>query len=157
MGRKRIFIFGNTGANTPSFILQWNIRSINKNRLELNKLIDEYSPICICLNETFLPISYSFTNKFYTSCQPHSADQLGNMILVRKDIPFTIYDLSSEINALAVQIHLDEIITICSIYLNPGNSIDLEKLNNLVKKLPQPFLLLGDFNGRHQWKTSIMA
>ncbi|XP_066958829.1 uncharacterized protein [Macrobrachium rosenbergii] len=73
----------------------------------------------------------------------------GNMILVRKDVPFTVHDVSSEINALAVQIKLEEIITICSIYLNPNNNIDLEKLNDLVKKLPQPFLLIGDFNARH--------
>ena len=103
----------------------------------------------VCLNETFLPISSNFTNRFYTSCQPLSVNQQGNMILIRKDIPFITYDLSTEINALAVQIHLEEIITICSIYLNPNNSIDLEKLNKLVKELPQPFLLLGDFNARH--------
>ena len=81
--------------------------------------------------------------------QPLSDKQQGNMILVRKDIPITKYDLSTEINALAVQIKLDEIITICSIYLSPNSSINIEQLNELIKKLPQPFLLLGDFNARH--------
>ena len=71
------------------------------------------------------------------------------MILIRKDIPFTKYDLSTEINALAVQIKLEKIITICSIYLSPNNSINIEQLNELIKKLPKPFLLLGDFNARH--------
>ena len=112
-------------------------------------MIDQYSPVCVCLNETFLPTSSTFTNKFYTSCQPISDNQQGNMILVRKDIPFTSYGISTELNAIAVQVKLDELITVCSLYLNPHDSIEVEKLNDLIKKLPQPFLLVGDFNARH--------
>ena len=115
-------------------------------------MIAEHNPVCICLNETFLPTFSTFTNKVYTSCQSSSDNQRGNMILVRKDIPFTVYSISTELNAIAVQVKLDELITVCSLYLNPNDAIDIEKLNDLTKELPQPFFLVGDFNARHtQW------
>ena len=40
-------------------------------------------------------------------------------------------------------------ITICSIYLKPDNVIDPIQLNDLISQLPQPFLLIGDFNARN--------
>ena len=39
--------------------------------------------------------------------------------------------------------------TICSVYLPPNRSVDVVKLRQLVKQLPKPFMLLGDFNGHH--------
>ena len=39
--------------------------------------------------------------------------------------------------------------TICSVYLPPNRSVDVVELRQLVKQLPKPFMLLGDFNGHH--------
>ena len=39
--------------------------------------------------------------------------------------------------------------TICSVYLPPNRPLDFVELRQLVKQLPRPFMLLGDFNGHH--------
>ena len=129
--------------------MQWNIRSINVHRHDLLILIKEKNPICICLNETFLENTKGFVIKGYTTYHTGSINQQGNLILVRKDIPFTPCTLRSSMNVLAVQIKLDQLLTICSIYLKPNMPIDQGKLNELISQLPQPFLLLGDFNARN--------
>ena len=38
-------------------------------------------------------------------------------------------------------------ITICSIYLPPSDVLSKNSLVNLIDQLPQPFMLVGDFNG----------
>jgi hypothetical protein len=48
---------------------------------------------------------------------------------------------------VAVRVTLHKTITICSIYLPPNVSVKHEDLNNLIKQLPEPFILLGDLNG----------
>ena len=47
---------------------------------------------------------------------------------------------------MAVQVHLHKLITICSIYLPPSLTYQQHDLDNLYQQLPQPVLLLGDFN-----------
>ena len=44
---------------------------------------------------------------------------------------------------------LDKDITICSIYIPPSFSLKIEHLDSLLKQLPSPYLLLGDFNGHN--------
>ena len=46
-------------------------------------------------------------------------------------------------------------ITICSIYLPPSDVLSKNSLVNLIDQLPQPFILVGDFNGHSKvWGCS---
>lgn len=46
--------------------------------------------------------------------------------------------------------------TICNIYIPPGHQVTSEELRNLSDQLPRPFLLVGDFNGKHAaWGNNI--
>ena len=38
---------------------------------------------------------------------------------------------------------------LCSIYIPPSFALRPEQLNSLLKQLPSPFMLLGDFNGHN--------
>ena len=49
----------------------------------------------------------------------------------------------------AVSVTLDKEITICSIYIPPSFSLKPEHLDSLLKQLPSPYLLLGDFNAHN--------
>ena len=109
------------------------------------------NPLCICLNESFLDTPNSFSFKGYSAYHTGSPDQAGNLVLVRKDTPFMPYSLNTDLNALAIRIKMEELITICSIYLNPNEPIDSVKLDDLISQLPQPFFLVGDFNARHSF------
>ena len=55
--------------------------------------------------------------------------------------------LTTELQATAVSVTLDKEITICSFYIPPSFTLKTEHLDSLLKQLPSPYLLLGDFNG----------
>ena len=59
-------------------ILQWNCRGLNSNFEELSLLINEYKPVALCLQETFLKDSDKFTLKYH-SCY-HTASQAGDRV-----------------------------------------------------------------------------
>ena len=55
--------------------------------------------------------------------------------------------LRNPLYAVAVRIQLRRIYTVCSLYLAPDVPIAQDDLVEL--QLPEPFLLVGDFNIRH--------
>jgi len=73
----------------------------------------------------------------------------GTAIFVRSDVPSVPLQLHSPLQAVSVKFFLGRFYTLCSLYLPPGEPVDRYNLNALVRQLPSPFLLLGDFNGRH--------
>jgi len=61
------------------------------------------------------------------------------------------------LQAIAARITSFETITVCSVYLPPSQRWEVTELQELYAQLPQPALLLGDFNAHSQsWdaKTS---
>ena len=54
----------------------------------------------------------------------------------------------SPLQAVAVNVFLGTFYNLCSLYL-PGVPITRPHLDALVHDLSPPFLILGDFNGRH--------
>ena len=107
----------NQGCNTT--FLQWNIKGLLSNSQELKLLIAEYNPICVSLNETKLNdptkvAKVSFKNYSPYFIGDHSKD--GNLILIRKDIPFTPININTPLNAIAIQIALHgDTMHLCSI------------------------------------------
>ena len=57
--------------------------------------------------------------------------------------------LRTALHAVAVYIHIRRVYTVCSLYLAPDEPITRDDLVALVHQLPEPFLLVGDFNIRH--------
>lgn len=54
--------------------------------------------------------------------------------------------LTTPLEAVAARILLDRPLTICSLYISPDTSLQLQDLHGLIAQLPHPFLLFGDFN-----------
>ena len=73
----------------------------------------------------------------------------GTAIFIRNDIPFHPVHLHSPLQAVAVKVFLGKFFSLCSMYLPPGAAVARPDLNALARGLPSPYLLLGDFNGRH--------
>ena len=84
---------------------------------------------------------------YATSNASSNAGQ-GLAVLVRNDSSSIRINISSNINFIAVSIHLKTTVTICNIYFSPAEVIDQFQLKQLTDQLPQPYLLLGDFNAR---------
>ena len=131
-------------------IIQWNCRGIKANFNELLLLISAMSPAVICLQETFLKSSDNLKVRHYTDYNlvtdnPNRACG-GTSILVNNKIPQSKIDLQTDLQAVAITATLHRTISICSIYIPPGDPIDDTEIENLIGQLPRPFILLGDFN-----------
>jgi endonuclease/exonuclease/phosphatase family metal-dependent hydrolase len=71
------------------------------------------------------------------------------------DYPSEQIPIQSKLEVIAVQITLEAKISICSIYIpnqTPFNSSDID---NIIKQLPKPFILLGDFNSHSEYWGSV--
>ena len=105
------------------------------------------------MQETYLKITdtvkipdYSCFRKDFHHCSRATG---GVAILISNNFPHSPIPLNTNLQALAVQVHIRQLITVCTIYLPPNNSIQLHDLNNLIMQLPSPFIILGDFNAHN--------
>ena len=108
----------------------------------------------MCLQETNLKpnSNISFKNYSIINCfGPANNERAcwGVSILVKDGAPHQQITLNTTLQAVAVNINCHRPMTICSVYLPPNRSVDVVELRPLVKQLPKPFMLLGDFNGHH--------
>ena len=135
-------------------IIQWNCRGLRSNYNDLAILLQEHSPTAVCLQETNLKpnTSLSFENYSIINCfGPANIERAcwGVSILIKDGTPHQQITLNTTLQAVAVNINCHRPMTICSVYLPPNRSVDVVELRQLVKQLPKPFMLLGDFNGHH--------
>ena len=70
-------------------------------------------------------------------------------IFVKKNISSYKIDLQTPLQAVAVSIKCHVRVTVCSLYLPPGDNIQLDQLQALMDQLPKPFMILGDMNAHH--------
>lgn len=136
-----------------AYVFSWNCRGFHHNSVDIKHLVDEYHPVCFCIQETLLkPIQsslvkgYTPLRKDYTSGDRASG---GVAIFISDSSPFTPLTLTTNLQAIAVQISVKTLVTICSIYLPPNTTIQQTDLDRLCDQLPSPFILCGDFNGHN--------
>ena len=134
-------------------ILQWNCRSLKANFEEFILLVDEQKTVAVCLQETFLKDSDRFTLKYHPCYSKYcgNSDRVsgGGAIIVNNSVPHHLVKLETTLQAVAGNISLNKTITLCSVYLPPSLPIDVEKLGHFIDQLPEPFILIGDFNAHH--------
>ena len=133
-----------------SYILQWNIRGLSANYASgLQPLIQSTSPQIICLQETKLSCDDFEINKYAKYHYINRKNLIaagGTSIFVKKDLLHRQINLRTNLQAIAVRVTSHKPITVCSIYLPPGDTISTDQLMDLHKQLPTPFMILGDFN-----------
>ncbi len=64
-------------------------------------------------------------------------------------MPVEQIDIQTEIEAVAIKIQAPATISVCNIYLPNSHSLDANEMKDLIKQLPKPFILLGDFNSHN--------
>ena len=96
--------------------------------------------------ETPHPKDYvSYSTEFESARGSHG----GCAVFIRYDVAHTRVSLQTPLQAVAVQIHLKKKYTVLFLYLPPSAHVVERDLLDLFQQLPSPFLVLGDFNGRH--------
>ena len=126
---------------------------------DLIKLLADTVPACAVLQETMLGNRKPIPPSGYTlikDLDPVATPGHGLALLVKNDYPYTTVDLDTNLQAIAIQIYLNRLITICNIYISPNVNVDHNSVIALVEQLPKPYVLLGDFNAKHElWGEGI--
>ena len=139
---------------------------MKSNFSEIKNVLNTYSPICACLQETkHNTVQVGFPSGYDVIKSPRKRNDghdRGTAILIGKNTNYENIPLTTNLQAVAAKIWLDKWYTVCSIYLPPENlrreeSAALKReLLELIQQLPKPFLLLGDMNAKHHlWKETI--
>ena len=102
-------------------IIQWNMQSWRSNFCDLKKLISQYQPACVCLQETLLkdrnihpPSGYNISMSSQTRNDGHDR---GVAILTRLNLHSTDIPLNTHLQAIAKKVWLGRWYTVCSVYL----------------------------------------
>jgi hypothetical protein len=134
-------------------LISWNCHGYKPHVSDLRDLINQYQPSCLALQETYLNKNKSAKIKRYSTFRKDhtNGDRTsgGVAIFTSHDYPSTSIKLNTDLQAVAIQIHINSLVTICNLYLPPNSQISQRSLNNLVRQLPTPFIILGDFNGHN--------
>lgn len=140
---------------TRGSICQWNIRGYRANYHYLRTLISDSQAVILCLQETMMPMPIPNPPRgfaMYNKRGPQDDGPVnhgGVCTLVKHTIGHTNLDINTDLQAVAIRCQLDKYYTICNIYLPPNTPVTLDQMLNLLSQLPEPYILVGDFNARH--------
>jgi len=138
-------------------VTQWNCRGTYNNP-EIQILIQQLNPSILCLQETYynpnrpqILRGFSIFNQ-NTAATPGGKTTGGVAIAIKPGIPHSEVPLNTNLQAQAVRITLHRTFTLCNIYIPPPSKPTPQDFDDLINQLPQPFLLVGDFNAHStQW------
>ena len=125
---------------------------------EIQRLLKEYEPICICLQHVNTPVETIWKYSLATQSVPEEGT-LGTAIYVHHKI---IYDKivvnNNYFQNSVIKLHLrdNKLITLCNIYNQPSQNYNLNILPNFLNNLQQPLVIVGDFNAHHPlWDINV--
>ena len=103
--------------------------------------------------------SNKFTTKNYTMYNKYAQTEKasgGSSIAISNNIFHSQIDWKTNLQAVAVRLTLHKTITLCSIYIPPNFPLPPFDLTNLIKQVPAPFMIIGDFNAHNRlWGDKI--
>lgn len=129
-------------------VLQWNIRSLSRNKQELTFLINRFNPTLCAISETWLNPGSNFRIPGYHCLRDDKTDGRGGgcaLLIKRLNIYTQIvippHDQNFQIVAVKT---LDT--TFVSLYIPYPNSQIIRDLSSILSSLPRPLVICGDFN-----------
>ena len=131
-------------------ILQWNTQGIRTKKDELLELIQQHKSSVVAVQETRLWNDADFRLPGYTALFKHGhfnrAPHGGVALFIHSDVPCTPVSVDSTLQIVAAQVQLRTRFTVCNIYSSRSHQLSIQLLHSIYRQLPQPCLLLGDFN-----------
>ncbi|KAG1680025.1 RNA-directed DNA polymerase from mobile element jockey [Nymphon striatum] len=130
----------------------WNCRGYRSKYDEICRLLNDHHPTAMCLQETRLNDTCNTTIRRYSIYRrdlPSEHPAGGVCIIVNNQIPHSSVQLNSSLQAIAVRVSMHKVLTICSIYIPPSSPIIAADVEDLLRQLPAPALICGDFNGHN--------
>lgn len=138
-------------------LLHWNIEGIKPKYAagDIQQLAVEANADCLSFVETKLPFGANFTIKKYKSYLKNVATGPGENarggvgLFIKSHISSYQIKLQTTLQAVAASVKIRGRITVCSLYLPPGELVTKQELQSLLDQLPKPFIIMGDFNAHH--------
>lgn len=140
-------------------IISWNVNSLFSKYPFVQLLLRDFNPSVFCIQETKLLPSHSlFLKNFvvfrYDNLAPGNAKG-GVLIAVSHKYHAEPIILNTPFQSTAVRVFFDTPITICTLYLHHHDLVTADLLYSLIKQLPPPYILTGDFNAHSEmWGSS---
>ncbi|VVC39001.1 Endonuclease/exonuclease/phosphatase,Zinc finger, CCHC-type, partial [Cinara cedri] len=85
-------------------------------------------------------------NKYRTTSDRVSG---GVSIFIKSNIPSKDIQININLETIAISVELSVTFTLCNIYLPNQTDFSLLDLENIIRQLPKPFILVGDFNSHN--------
>lgn len=126
------------------------------NLSDLEQLILEKQPAVLAIQETHKALASTMDNtlskkkyKWISKCCTNYYHSVALGIAV--ELPFTSITLSTDLPVVAARITYPLPVSVVSFYIPNQKFPDLKLLlQNVIDKIPEPMILLGDGNGHHQ-------
>ncbi|KAG5874739.1 hypothetical protein JTB14_011980 [Gonioctena quinquepunctata] len=119
----------------------------------LQMLVNEEKPSVICLQETNFTEKRRYNMKHYDSVHKTRNNQIrasgGVTIYTKNFLEAKEIPLLTDYEAIAVILSIPQKMCICNIYIPPDAEININDLDNLIRQLPKPCVILGDFNAHN--------
>ena len=130
------------------------MNSFYKKLDELKILISDISPDIICLQETnFTDLNAAKLPYFneYNKCRTSGLRASGGVtIYISSLYPSKQIFISTHLEAIAASVKLNDIeVNLCNIYLPNQHTFSEKDIENIIKQLPKPFIITGDFNSHN--------
>lgn len=129
-----------------------NIRSVRRKKQELINFIQQEDIDCMALCETFLSPESVLNIPNYVTVRLDRNNRGGGIaILVKNNLRIDIKHQTNndtKFQALIVKI---ENIDVAIVYNPPNNVINENMMEEVVESLESPFIIMGDFNAKHEF------
>ena len=142
--------------NREGCFISWNCRGVSNKESSLIDLVNDKNPICVCLQETKLGDNSKFHFSNYNFVHKNQIiggnekSKGGVGILIKPGVNYVELNLDTIFQAVAVQLNVFKKVTVCSIYIPPKFNFCQKDLEKLIRQLPAPFILTGDFNSHNK-------
>lgn len=138
--------------------VQWNCRSVGSKKSEIIYLINKFNPFIFAITETWLKPGSVFKLSGFSCLRDDRPDGWGGAaLLIKNSCSFSQCSLPShDANNFNVVACLVNKICFVSLYIPHPSSQTFLEIENLLTCLPEPFIVMGDFNAHHRaWGSSI--
>lgn len=135
-------------------IIQWNCNGLFLHLREIQSIVAKHKPQLLCLQETHLKQKHNPNINGYTTYRKDRPNERhgsgGVTIFTRNSNHSKEINLQTNLEAIAVQIYKPTKITVCNIYIPPPPYlITNEEIEDLLRQLPKPYIIVGDMNAHN--------
>ena len=132
-------------------LLQWNINSIKTKFPKLEHLLNKENVGIVALQETKNPTNKLIKIRGYNVYQKDRNIRGGGVLLaVHNSIPSSPIIINTNLEIVACTVYFrNQKLNICNFYLPDHAQIVYNIITNLIDFIPEPRIILGDFNAKH--------